>query len=433
MIKRSLLLMAMLTLSLFAAAQNEYKVAVWETKCSDNSILPMQATMVRGGMETAVGNTAGYKVFDRSAFDVLMKEHGFQRSGAVKDEEIKQMGQLAGVEYIIVPEAMANGSDFYIIVKMLDVESGEFGAVYDALCTSSAADIYKACRELGAKLFGNASPASSVASNSATTPTTHPSITTQQGEDKITINVKNVSFNMIKVEAGSFVMGCSGENDKDCFKYEKPSHNVTITRDYYIGEFEVTQELYEAVMGVNPSKWKGSNHPVEKVSWNDAQEFCAELSHITGRNFTLPTEAEWEYAARGGKKSTNTKYSGSSSVDNVAWYFGNSSGQTHPVGRLRPNELGLYDMNGNVYEWCLDWYGSYSSESQTDPTGPASGVARVMRGNCWGGNEKGCRVSFRLCPRQTRQHLRLPSSDALISNLVPSRRGVPLQRRGVSH
>lgn len=142
-------------LSLTAYAQNVKKVAVWETKCSDNSVLPMYATMVRGGMETAVGNTSGYEVFDRSAFDVLMKEHGFQRSGAVNDADIKKLGEMAGVQYVIVPEAMANGNEFYIIVKMLDVESGKFGGVYDALCAGNASDIYKTCRELRTKLFGS--------------------------------------------------------------------------------------------------------------------------------------------------------------------------------------------------------------------------------------------------------------------------------------
>ena len=209
------------------------------------------------------------------------------------------------------------------------------------------------------------------------------------------IVVNGVSFDMIKVEAGSFIMGCTSEQGGDCYDDESPYHRVTITQDYYIGKFEVTQELYQAVMGTNPSNWKAFDRPVEQVSWNDAMEFCAELSRMTGRRFTLPTEAEWEYAARGGKKSTNAKYSGSSSVAAVAWYDGNSGSQTHPVGRLRPNELGIYDMSGNVWEWCLDRYGDYSSASQTDPMGPGSGSGRVLRGGGWYNGARGCRVSFR--------------------------------------
>lgn len=166
--KRLFLLAIMLMLTAFATAQSirqsAKKVAVWETKCSDKSLNPTQMLMVRGGMETAVGNTTGYEVFDRSAFDVIMKEQGFQRSGAVNDADIKKMGKLAGVQYIIVPEASVSGSDFYIVVKMLDVETGMFGGVYDALCTPSGQDIRNACKELGTKLFGSANANTHVAS-----------------------------------------------------------------------------------------------------------------------------------------------------------------------------------------------------------------------------------------------------------------------------
>ena len=210
----------------------------------------------------------------------------------------------------------------------------------------------------------------------------------------LTFTVEDVTFKMVYVDGGTFTMGCTSEQGGNCEGDESPSHQVTLN-SFYMGETEVTQELYEAVMGVNPSNWKAFDRPVESVSWNDAMEFCAELSRMTGRRFTLPTEAEWEYAARGGIKSTNAKYSGSSSVTNVAWYDGNSGNHTHPVGKLRPNELGIYDMSGNVWEWCLDWKGSYSSASQTDPTGPGSGSYRVLRGGSWYGHARGCRVSRR--------------------------------------
>lgn len=218
---------------------------------------------------------------------------------------------------------------------------------------------------------------------------------TIKAQENIVFTVNGVSFEMVYVEAGSFIMGCSSEQGGDCESGESPYHRVTISSDYYIGKFEVTQELYEAVMGSNPSYWKTFDRPVEMVSWNDAMEFCAELSRMTGRRFTLPTEAEWEYAARGGKKTTNAKYSGSSSVANVAWYEGNSGRITHLVGRLHPNELGIYDMSGNVFEWCLDWYGDYSSASQIDPVGPSSGVYRVYRGGCCINSAINVRVSKR--------------------------------------
>ncbi|MCQ2316172.1 MAG: formylglycine-generating enzyme family protein [Bacteroidales bacterium] len=209
-----------------------------------------------------------------------------------------------------------------------------------------------------------------------------------------TLTVNGVSFEMVYVEGGTFTMGATSEQESDADRDEKPTHSVTLS-DYYIGKFEVTQKLWEAVMGTNPSIWKAFDHPVECVSWNDAMEFCVELSRMTGRRFTLPTEAQWEYAARGGKKSTNAKYSGSSSAANVAWYVGNSGSKTHAVGTKSPNELGIYDMSGNVWEWCLDRKGSYSSASQTDPMGPSSGSNRVLRGGSWNNFARGCRVSHR--------------------------------------
>ena len=211
------------------------------------------------------------------------------------------------------------------------------------------------------------------------------------GSNTISISVKNgISIEMVKVEAGTFMMGATSDYDD-----EKPVHQVTLTNDYYMGKYEVTQALWEAVMGSNPSKYKGDNLPVEMVSWNDCQEFISKLNSMTGRKFRLPTEAEWEYAARGGKKSRGYQYSGNSNISDVAWYGGNSGSKTHPVGTKQANELGIYDMSGNVYEWCLDWYGSYSSSSQTNPTGADSGSKRVYRGGSWYENAWSCRLSNR--------------------------------------
>ena len=209
-----------------------------------------------------------------------------------------------------------------------------------------------------------------------------------------TITVKGVSFTMIAVEGGTFPMGATVEQGKDVDDDEKPVHNVTLS-DYYIGETEVTQELWLAVMGKNPSNFKGDKKPVEQVSWDDCQEFITKLNQLTGKNFRLPTEAEWEYAARGGNKSKGYKYSGSNTIDNVAWYTNNSGSKTHDVKTKQANELGIYDISGNVWEWCQDRYGSYSSSSQINPTGPSSGSRRVIRGGSWYYYAKYCRVSFR--------------------------------------
>jgi formylglycine-generating enzyme required for sulfatase activity len=203
--------------------------------------------------------------------------------------------------------------------------------------------------------------------------------------------VGGVTFKMIRVEAGSFRMG-SIDGDSD----EQPVHNVTISSDYYIGETEVTQELWATVMGSNPSNFTSDSQlPVETVSWNDCQTFITKLNSLTGANFRLPTEVEWEYAARGGNKSQGYTYSGSDTIGDVAWYTSNSSSKTHPVKTKQPNELGIYDMSGNVWEWCQDWYGSYSSAAVTDPQGPSSGSIRVSRGGGWDYIAAGCRCANR--------------------------------------
>ena len=218
---------------------------------------------------------------------------------------------------------------------------------------------------------------------------------TSSSGNTITIPVKNgISIDMVRVEAGTFTMGATAEM-KDPFDWEKPTHQVTLTNDYYIGKYEVTQALWQAVMGNNPSYFKGGNLPVEQVSWDDCQEFLSKLNSITGKKFRLPTEAEWEYAARGGKKSRGYQYSGSNNLSDVAWYDRKSNNKTHAVGTKQSNELGIYNMSGNVCEWCQDLFEEYSSSSQVNPTGANSGSHRVFRGGSWNGYARYCRSSYR--------------------------------------
>ena len=224
-------------------------------------------------------------------------------------------------------------------------------------------------------------------SSSATSQRVNPAPISVTGAKTFTVN--GVNFTMVPVEVGTFQMGSTtGYSD------EKPVHTVTLS-SYYIGQTEVTQALWKAVMGSNPSNFKGDNLPVENISWNDCQKFITKLNQLTGKTFRLPTEAEWEFAARGGNRSQGYQYSGSNTLGDVAWYYDNSSGKTHPVAQKQANELGIYDMSGNVLEWCQDWYGSYSSSAQSNPTGPTSESYRVRRGGSWRYYAGGCRPAYR--------------------------------------
>ena len=213
-------------------------------------------------------------------------------------------------------------------------------------------------------------------------------------EDVLTINVAGVTFKMIRVEGGTFYMGATAEQLDDADDDEKPAHNVTLS-SYYIGETEVTQQLWQVVTGQKPTngddhQWDskyglGPNRPAYYISWDDCQEFITKLNALTGRSFRMPTEAEWEFAARGGNKSRGYKYAGSNDIGDVAWYYGNSNGTTHDVATKQPNELGVYDMSGNVFEWCSDWYDDnyYSNSPNSNPTGPPTGSQRANRGGSY--------------------------------------------------
>ena len=229
-----------------------------------------------------------------------------------------------------------------------------------------------------------------------------------------TFTVNGVTFKMIAVEGGVFMMGAA-DDDTEALSGEKPAHQVTLS-SYCFGEIEVTQELWLAVMGNNPSWFSSENgftedlqRPVECVRWIDCMTFISKLNELTGRQFRLPTEAEWEFAARGGNNSNGYKYAGSNTLDDVAWYYGNCYSEenssldfaTHTVATKSPNELGLYDMSGNVWEWCQDLYGSYSSEAQTNPTGVdpeelgEEATEYVLRGGSRYDEATTCRVTYR--------------------------------------
>ncbi len=235
-------------------------------------------------------------------------------------------------------------------------------------------------------------------------------IRTNAGDRQLQIKAYRLQFSdaipeTVYVEGGTFMMGATEEQGLDVEEHERPVHEVTLD-GFHIGKYEITQKQWEAVMGTTVEEQRdkvsptldlvgvGDDHPIYYVSWNEAVEFCEKLSRMTGKTYRLPTEAEWEYAARGGQHADGTKYAGSNTLGDVAWYSNNSSDGIHPVGQKQPNGLELYDMSGNVWEWCSDWYGEYSSSAEVNPQGPASGSTRIFRGGAWSTTQM-CRVSYR--------------------------------------
>ena len=208
---------------------------------------------------------------------------------------------------------------------------------------------------------------------------------------------KGIKLEMVLIPAGEFLMG-SPDSDKGAFKWEKPQHRVRITKPFYLGKYLVTQEQWEAVMGSNPSQFKGPKNPVEMVSWDDCQQFLGKLnakSAAGGGKFRLPSEAQWEYACRAGSTTRYCFGDDESKLGEYAWYYKNTGVETHPVGEKKPNGWGLYDMHGNVWEWCQDWYEDCKESPVDDPTGAATGSLRVFRGGGWAGPARGCRSAYR--------------------------------------
>ena len=326
---------------------------------------------------------------------ILGKPHGGDRAILVSDESLSFTGDVGGVytQTLTIQGDNLHGE----VHAMVLGGDGAFGVAPTAVSLDAA--------QRGAELTVAYAPLSAgthtarllLTSDGApnVTVTLTGTATQPGGATTKTYTVGGVSFKMVAVAGGTFTMGATAEQGDDAYSGEYPTHQVTLS-SYAIGETEVTQELWQAVMGSNPSWFKGNlQRPVECVSWNGCQEFITKLNQLTGETFRLPTEAEWEYAARGGNRSKGYKYAGSNTIGDVAWYWDNSSSTTQTVATKSPNELGLYDMSGNVREWCQDWYGSYSSGAQTNPTGPTSGSDRVDRGGSWSNDARNCRVSIR--------------------------------------
>lgn len=389
--KKIFTIVLLAAMALTAVAQDAKKVAILETVDKVGDVPYGVKLQVRMSLTYAISSTPGYEGYDRVDMSSIVGEQNFQRTGMVSDAQIKKLGEMTGAQYVLIAEAaIYDAQNIIITAKVLDVETGGVAnSAPPAFAGKDPEKMQAACATLAQKLLGK-----STSSRSSFNTSSYNSTTLSSGQD-FTEDVWGINMKMIWVEGGEFMMGCTSEQGGNCYDDEKNVRRVKVD-GFYIGMLEVTQSQWEKVVGTNPSKWKGSDLPVENVSWDEAMEFCRLLSNKTGKTYTLPTEAQWEYAARGGKKAEGTKYAGSNMIDAVAWYTDNSGSSTHPCGTKRANALGIYDMSGNVWEWCKDWYSSsYTSYDTNNPTGPSSGSFRVSRGGSWYSNATCCRVAIR--------------------------------------
>lgn len=371
----SLLLTVLMPVSVNAQNQVKKKVAVYVMGDADQN----DQKVVANTMISALTMSDNYVAVERmnEFINALNKEIDNQTSGAVRDKDIAAIGQQFGAKYVDVIEVSEIRDEMYIAARMVDVESAAVIASYqNSAPVETMEQLRKLARDVAGRLLGLAPGGSNVSQSG---------YSGSVGQNR-TFTVNGISFEMVAVPGGSFMMGSYEGEDN-----EKPVHQETV-RDFMIGKTEVTQELWRAVMGSNPSYFSGERNPVESVSWTDCITFVNRLNQLTGQNFRLPTEAEWEYAARGGKKSRNYKYSGSDDLYTVGWFPDNSGNTTHPVATLQPNELGIYDMSGNVMEWTSDLW---SSNYNVRRNGGFSGSVRVNRGGSWGNSASTCRVANR--------------------------------------
>ncbi len=334
-----------------ARAQENVKKKVALYVSGDESIEDAKIKVISARLGTAITSSNSYALVETNAAFMaeVEKEIGRQIGGNVKDNQIVRLGQQFGVRYVVVATVTETWDEYFIAARLINVETALVEKAFDAYGTAETIQqIVKLTQDVANGLLqgvAGSNGGSNYSSNSVS------------GGNVETFTVKGVTFEMVKVDGGAIT-------------------------PYYIGKTEVTQSLWMAVMGNNPSQFIGDNNPVDGVSWYDCQEFVERLSRMTGRNFRLPTEKEWEYAAKGGSRSRGYAYSGSDDINRVAWYFDNSKITTHPVGQKLDNELGIFDMSGNVYEWCSDCWDSSCSD-------------RVIRGGGWDSNASRCRVSYR--------------------------------------
>lgn len=382
-------------------AQQVKKVAILEVVDRMNEVGYGPKMLLRQNLANAINKTDGYEAYTRIDMKAIFGEQDFQRSGNVNDAQIRKIGQMTGAQYVLVAEAAKySSSELVVAANLIDIESGQIknsteGEIVNHSDKEAMKNsIYSIIEQLLDVTVNDRMPERG---------TVRPS--RQPSKSSFTETAFGINMRMVWVEGGDFLMGCTSEQGSDCDSDEKNVRRVTVD-GFYIGMLEITQSQWEKLMGTSVYQQRdkasasntygvGPDYPMYYVSWEEAMEFCRALSQKTGRTYTLPTEAQWEYAARGGNKPDGTKYAGGNVVDAVAWYTDNSGSSTHVCGTKRANALGIYDMSGNVLEWCKDWYGSYISYDVNNPQGASSGSYRVLRGGSWNNNARNCRVANR--------------------------------------
>ncbi|HOG19505.1 MAG TPA: SUMF1/EgtB/PvdO family nonheme iron enzyme [Salinivirgaceae bacterium] len=412
--KRITTLLLLIAATVAALGQNptrgneRWKLAVYVTGDVPQPI----KTITQNKVATALTNSGSYQLIERSAefLNAIKQGQKYQMSGEIDDTQVITLGSLFGAKYVCVVHItlMAEVNYIQIAMRMVDVEHATSGLAGESESGTyqGPTDIDGVVNNAVKQMLGGGAPISG-GSNL-------PTIKQGSGQNLTFTLPSGQRFKMVYVQGGTFVMGCSPEQGSQCGSGESPAHNVTLT-SYYMAEYEVTQALWQAVMGttVHSQQSKGSsygsivgvgdNYAMYYINYAECEEFCGRLNNLLsnqlpqGFKFRIPTEAQWEYAARGGVKDKPSIYSGSDYVGDVAWYNDNSGRSVKPVGLKDPNELGIYDMSGNVYEWCADWYSSsyYSNSPQQDPKNLSGGSYRVGRSGSWNNGASNCRVSYR--------------------------------------
>lgn len=399
-----------------AAAQffEKQKVVVWEIYDRNNDVKVSSATkqQIQTSIVDAFVSSRNYEAYEGNLDDVKNK---LSSRGLIPSpgNVAKVARELYNVDFVLfttirIMDRSNSYDEFKVNLssELISTETQKNERVAYVDMKSDPAAIPAACAKLLGDLLHEtlSAPAPARETSSFSQPAYNQSPQPRTPQNFVENAGCGLNMKMIYVEGGSFRMGATAEQGSEAGSGELPVHTVQL-ESFYIAECEVTQAQWEAVMGTTIYRQRdlagasslygvGADVPMYYISWDEAQAFCRELSAMTGRTYILPTEAQWEYAARGGKHSKGYKYSGSYMADAVAWY-GSSVSEGNPVKQKRANELGLYDMSGNLLEWCYDWYGSYSSSPLNNPTGPSSGETRVCRGGAWGLDEGFCRVSDR--------------------------------------